>query len=88
MDRAEPGRGGLPVGSLPVHPAQPGVLHLGRVCRPADPAQPEPAGRHRSHHRRARLPRQPARAATPHRLAPRHPWPGLPMRPPGRVGRR
>ena len=58
------------------------------VCRPADPAQPEPAGRHRPHHRRARLPRQPARAAASHRLAPRHPRPGLPMRPPGRGGRR
>jgi hypothetical protein len=64
------------------------VLHSGRVGRPTHPAQPEPAGRNRSHHRRARLPRQPVPAATPHRLAPRRPRSGLPVCPSGRIGRR
>ena len=32
---------------LPVHPAQPGLLHPGRVRRPADPARPEPPDRPR-----------------------------------------
>ncbi len=29
---------------VPVHPAQPGVLHPGRIRRAADPARPEPPG--------------------------------------------
>src|ERR1700709_332255 len=35
------------LGPVPFHPAQPAVLHPGRVRRAADPAQPEPPGRHR-----------------------------------------
>ena len=45
LDHAEPGRGQLPVGPVPVHPAQPGVLDPGRVRGAADPAGPEPPGR-------------------------------------------
>ena len=32
------------MGPVPVHPAQPRVLHPGRVRRAADPARPEPPG--------------------------------------------
>ncbi len=40
--------------SVPVHPAQPGVLHPGRLRRAADPAGPEPPGRPRQGRGRAR----------------------------------
>src|SRR3984885_1288734 len=42
VDRAER-RGGQPaLGPLPIHPAQPGVFHPGRLRGAADPAGPEP----------------------------------------------
>ena len=37
----------LPLGPVPVHPAEPGLLDPGRLRRAADPAGPEPPGRPR-----------------------------------------
>jgi hypothetical protein len=47
VDSGQSHRRDLSLGPLPVHPAQPALLHPSRVRRPADPAQPEPPGRHR-----------------------------------------
>jgi hypothetical protein len=72
-------------GSVPVHPAEPGLLHTGGLRRPADPAQPEPAGRHRPDQGRARLPGQPDGPAVPDDLAPRRARPRLRLRRAGRT---
>src|ERR1700761_5602371 len=45
LDRPQHPRHHPPLGPVPVHPAQPGFLHPGRLRRPADPAGPEPPGR-------------------------------------------
>ena len=54
LDRAEHHRLGQPLGSVSVHPAQPGLLHAGRLRRAADPAGAEPAGRQGPGQHRAR----------------------------------
>ena len=41
---AQPRGRALALGPLPIHPAQPGLLHPGRLRGPADPARPEPPG--------------------------------------------
>ena len=41
------GRRRAPLGPVPVHPPEPGLLHPGRLRRAADPPRPEPPGRPR-----------------------------------------
>ena len=47
LDRGERAGGEPALGPVPVHPAQPGVLHAGRLRRAADPAGADPPGRPR-----------------------------------------
>lgn len=44
VDRGERVRGATALGSLSVHPAEPGILHPGRLRGAADPVGAEPAG--------------------------------------------
>ena len=85
------------LGPVPVHPAQPGLLHPGRVRRAADPAGPEPAGRpgpdlagggpgpRRAHQGRHRVPGPRAGRAADRGRRGGHP--GLPARRAGQAGR-
>ncbi len=44
LDHAQPVGGALALGPVPVHPAQPGLLHPGGLRGAADPARPESSG--------------------------------------------
>ena len=62
LDRDQRRRGDASLRQVPVHPAQPALLHPGGVRGAADPARPEPAGRPRARRGGARSRRSTARA--------------------------